>query len=160
MPNQPFRDSLIVPAFVLGLLCAASGLVTVVKGHIDAPRMNRAGTCETARDRDCFVEVDGRVVSLDSVTTLRSGNAVTIDYDDDRYETTLDLRGDAHPPVGARVRVRLWDGEPAAIVDRRGRIYKDALAWPSLWDRWSLALSGAGALMAVLASVPWLRRRR
>jgi hypothetical protein len=145
---------------MLGLVGVTAGALLFVTGAVNGPRMDRAGICHAGHHHNCFEALDGRVVSLGSGFTLRSANSVTVDYDDGRSTTTLALRGDAHPPVRAPVRVELWGGVPVAITDRQGRRYKDALLWPRQWDIWAFVVGGAGLALLLLASAPSIRRSR
>ena len=84
-----------------------------------------------------------------------------VQYDDGRRTRTLDLRGDAHSPVRAFVRVELWGDDAAAITDRQRRRYTDELNWPVKWDPLALAVLGIGAaVLAVPIVVGQLRRWR
>ena len=156
--NRPFLDALIPFAWMIGLFCVIAALALLITGFVNGPRMNRAGICGPSRHHNCLEARDGRVIQVGAGLTHRSMNSVTVSYDDGRFETTLGLRGNGHPPKRALVRVELWGGVPVAITDRQGRRYKDALLWPVEWDVWAIVVGATGVALMMLASVPWLRR--
>jgi hypothetical protein len=157
--DHRFLRSLIPFAWMIGLVCVIAALVLLVIGFVDGPRMNRAGVCDANQHHNCFKALEGRVTAVGDGLSHRSTNSVTVTYDDDRSVATLGLRGRAHPPAGATVRVELWGGVPVAITDRNGRRYKDALLWPVKWDVSAFVIGGAGIAMILLASAPWLCSR-
>jgi hypothetical protein len=142
---------------VLGVaaLMVLVGVVVLIVGFVDAPRLERAHICRNGEHRNCLEAHEGRVLSVGRE------NQVRVQYDDGRRTRTLDLRGDAHPPVRAFVRVELWGDDAAAITDRQGRRYTDEIYWPVKWDPLALAVLGIGAaVLAVPIVVPRLRRLR
>lgn len=142
------------------VLCAAAllvlaGVVGLIVGFVDTPRLERAHICQEGEHRNCLEAHEGRVLSIGR------RNHVRVQYDDGRATRTLNLGGDAHPPVRAFVRVELWGGKPVAITDRQGRRYKDEVLWPPKWDPFALAVIGIGAgVLAVPIVGPRLRRLR
>ena len=60
------------------------------------------------------------------------------------------VRGHAHPPVRAFVRVEFWGQDVVSITDRHGRRYTDRFTWRVLWDRVALAFVAIGCALIVL----------
>jgi hypothetical protein len=141
-------------AFIFGVLCTLGGAVWVVDGFVDGPRVGRAGICRTGQHHNCLATHQARVESVGAE------NAVRISYDDGREHATLYLRGAAHPPARAFVRVERWGGTIVAISDRHGRRYKEQ-HWPVRWDRWPFGMTASGiVLMLPVALLKAWRIRR
>ena len=142
---------------VLGVagLMVFGGVVLLIGGLVDAPRLERAHICRGGEHQNCLAGHEGRVLSVGS------RNRVRVQYDDGRATRTLNLRGSAHPPVRAFVRVEFWGDDAAAITDRHGRRYTDELNWPAKWDPLALAVLGIGAgVLALSLVVGQFRRAR
>ena len=154
--RRAFLATLVDFAFGSGLVTILAGVLFLVTGLVDGPRLERAAICRNAQQRSCLEARSGRVVSVGG------RNHVSVAYDDGRSEVVLDLPGRAHPPVQAFVRVELWGGDAVSISDRDGRRYKDQTLWPVAWNGWAFFWIGVGfalLLPMALTTKAWRVRR-
>ena len=140
-------------AFIVAALMVFVGVVFLIVGFVDTPRLEHAQICRAGEHRGCLVARQGRVLSV--------GNTVLVQYNDGRSTVALHVRGHERPQERAFVRVEFWGSHAVAISDRQGHRYKDQDRWPAAWDHLALALVAIGsAVIAVPIAVVRLRALR